>query len=366
MSEAPLRVAFVVEQTLGHRTHSESLHAAVDRSHDIDARWVPVPFEVTGRARALPLWSNWTVRAGTRARLGLRRVTRGWRPDLVYFHTQVSAVLAGRWLRRVPAVISMDATPVQYDSIGAAYHHHAGSPRAERAKWWLNRRALRRARAVIAFSDWTRASLIEHYDVDPARVHVIPPGVDTTVWQPRADRDAVPDEPLRVLFAGNDFVRKGGPELLRAFAGLGLPGVELHVVTGADVESAPGVHVHRGLRPNSEELIRLFQRADIFCMPTHGDALGIVYLEAAACGVPAIGTDVGAVPEAVVEGVTGLLIPPGDVEALTAALRTLLTDPARRRAYGTAARELAERRFDAHRNLARMLAICRQAAQGRP
>ncbi|WP_313461282.1 glycosyltransferase, partial [Achromobacter sp.] len=78
---------------------------------------------------------------------------------------------------------------------------------------------------------------------------------------------------------------------------------------------------------------------DVFALPTHREALGTVFIEAAAMGVPVIGTEVGGVPETMQPGVTGLLVPPRDPAALAAALETLLADPAMRRRMGDAGRE---------------------------
>jgi glycosyltransferase involved in cell wall biosynthesis len=83
--------------------------------------------------------------------------------------------------------------------------------------------------------------------------------------------------------------------------------------------------------------------ADVFCMPTTGEAFGMVFQEAAAAGVPAIGTRLNAVPEIVEDGRTGLLVPPGDEAALADALRRLVHSPELRREMGTAARARAER-----------------------
>jgi glycosyltransferase involved in cell wall biosynthesis len=79
---------------------------------------------------------------------------------------------------------------------------------------------------------------------------------------------------------------------------------------------------------------------DVFALPTHREALGTVFIEAAAMGVPVIGTDVGGVPETMLAGETGLLVPPRDPAALAAALETLLADPALRRRMGDAGRDL--------------------------
>ena len=84
----------------------------------------------------------------------------------------------------------------------------------------------------------------------------------------------------------------------------------------------------------------VLQAFDVFALPTHREAFGTAFVEAAAMGVPVIGTDVGGVPETMQAGVTGLLVPPRDPAALAAALESLLADPERRRRMGEAGREL--------------------------
>ena len=112
----------IVEQALGHVTHGQNLKAHLDRDPEISARWGFPAFEATGLAGKIPVYnSNWTVRAGLRTRRLLSEIERQGPPEALFFHTQVTAVLAGDWLRRVPAVVSLDATPQQYDELGDSY-----------------------------------------------------------------------------------------------------------------------------------------------------------------------------------------------------------------------------------------------------
>ena len=97
--------------------------------------------------------------------------------------------------------------------------------------------------------------------------------------------------------------------------------IELDLVTKSELAPEPGISVHRGLGPNSPELIELYHRADIFCLPTLGDCLPMVLSEAGAVGLPLVSTQIGAIDEIVRDGATGLLTPIGDVTALADALR---------------------------------------------
>lgn len=360
------QVAFVMEQALGHVTHSNNVRSALREHPEVAASWATVEFPVTGWSRKIPVYrSNWTVRAGLRARRELRRLVRTTRLDAAYFHTQVPAVLAGRWLRRLPSVVSVDATPRQYDQLGEAYGHEPGPAWLERLKWRLNRDCFRRAVRVVAFSDWVKQGLVEDYEVAPDKVEVIRPGVDLNRWRVPEGRRTAGQGPLRVLFVGGDFARKGGPLLLEAFAALGDLDAELHVVTRKEVPVGPRCVVHTGISANSAELHALFEQADVFCLPTHGDALGLVFVEAGASGLPCIATEVGAVAEVVRHGQTGTVIEPGDLDALVAALRELLTDADLRERYGRAARRHVETSYDSRTNTRRIVELCEAVAGSR-
>jgi len=112
----------------------------------------------------------------------------------------------------------------------------------------------------------------------------------------------------------------------------------------------PGVTIHHGVTSNSPALLRLFEEADLFVLPSLGECLAVVLMEATAAGLPIVTTDVGALAEAVNPRETGLVVPPDDVPALRQALETLLADPVRRRAMGRGGHALARERFDAAAN----------------
>lgn len=343
-------VAFVLEQTLGHVTHSRNLRALIPQNDSIRATFCPIEFEPGRVLGNLPIWRNWTVRSGVRARRAIRLTGRDEPLAALFIHSQVPAVLLGDRLRRLPSVVSLDATPVQYDELGEHYSHRTGHHSVERVKWRMNRACYDAASHLVTWSDWAKASLVDHYGVADERVSVVPPGVDLEVWQQCADRRAPPG-PVRILFVGGDLDRKGGADLLEAFASLRCTHTaELHLVTSAEVPSSPGVVVHNGLTANSPELVELYHSSHIFCLPTLGDCLPMVLSEAGASSLPLVSTAVGAIPEIVVEGVTGMLVPPRDSRSLATVLERLIADPDLRRRLGGAAREHVRKRFDARRN----------------
>ncbi len=345
-----------MEQTLGHVTHYKNMRAAIDKERGVDATWYPLGFAPRGALETLPPFrGNWSARASLRTRRLLARDDAAGRYDALFFHTQVTTLLSVPLMRRVPAVVSLDATPRNYDTVGAAYEHEASGGTAEKLKRRLNMRPLHAARALITWSDWARRSLVDDYGVPRERVTVIPPGIDTDLWPRPAAREG--GGVVRLLFVGGDFARKGGEQVVQAFAGL-RDRCELHVVTRDPVE-ALGVHVYRDVAPNSGLLRDLYARADIFVLPTLADCFSIASLEAMAAGLPVISCPVGGIPEIVREGETGLLVPPGDARALRAALTTLIDDPARRRALGACGRARVEEKYDSAANARRVLGIMR-------
>lgn len=359
---------FVLEQALGHRTHAANLSRLVPElagAAGVRPQFVHIAYDPGPLAR-ITRWSNWTIRAGVRARRAVARLRRAGPVDALYVHTQVPALLLGRHLRRVPTVVSFDATPKQYDEFGEQYRHRRAPAPVERAKHALHMRCFHAARRIVTWSQWAADDLIARYGTDPAKIDVISPGVDLDLWQP-AVRERADGRPLEILFVGGDLDRKGGAELLAAYARLRerqLPAVELHLVTQSPVRPAPGVIVHTDLAANSPELRARFAAADVFCLPTFADTFGLVLLEAAASGLPLVTTPVGAIPEIVAPGVTGELVAPGDVDALADALARLLGDADVRRTYGANARRLAETQHDARANAARILDAIAAARSG--
>ena len=359
----PARCDVVLEQTLGHVTHGDNLRQLLGKSPDVDPTFHLVPFEA-GTARWIPGYGNWTVRAGLRA----RRMMRGRNDcaDVRFVHTQVPAVLLGRLMRSTPTVVSLDATPRQYDELGGHYQHDVGPSWVEALKHRLHRRCLRDAAHLVVWSEWTKNGLVREYGVDPGDVTVIPPGVDVARWSDvPSTRDA--DDVVRVLFVGADLERKGGRDLTRAFAEIRTrygERVELHLVTKTPHLPGPGVVVHHEMTPNSPELIELYGRCDIFCLPTLGDCLPMVLPEAGVAGLALVSTDVGAISEVVRPGESGVLVGVADVPALTAALDRLVTDDALRLRLAQAARKLVIRDHDAATNALRLGALLRHVAQG--
>ena len=344
-------LVFVLEQTLGHVAHARNIRRALDQhSESIRSTVIPIDYRrPPGLAARVPGVRTWTFDASRQARSALLQRMCSGPVDAVFIHTQVAALLAGPVMQRVPTVVSLDATPVNFDSQGGSYGHARSWPGVEAVKLRLNQLVFRRAAALVTWCRWAADSLVADYGVPEDKISVIHPGVDLTLFRPRehdGDRGAV-----RVLFVGGDFERKGGTDLLQALRRLG-PRAELDIVTGSAVELPPGLvcRVHRGLTPQSPELVRLYREADIFALPSRGDCFPQAVAEGLASGLAVVGSRTGGIPEMVDEGVNGCLVAPGDPRGLGSALESLVDSYPTRRRMRLASRQLAEQEHDADAN----------------
>jgi glycosyltransferase involved in cell wall biosynthesis len=360
------RIAFVIEQALGHVAYGQSLRAALAGRDDIEQVWIDVPFEPQGAGAWPVLRSNWTLRGSLLARklVGAEEKARG--PlDACFLHTQTIALFSGGLMKRVPVLLSLDATPRNLDQLAGSYEHRVGSRPAEAFKRVLHRRIVRRAARFTTWSRWAKESLVADYGADPALVTVAHPGTQISIY---ADPATKPERraatPLRVLFVGADFERKGGDLLLEAARRLS-GRIELDVVTKSDVAPEPHVHVHRGLSPHSAPLLDLYRTADVFALPTRGDCLAVVMGEAMAAALPIITTDVGAHREAVADGESGFIVGVDDIDVLCDRLTRLADDPALARLMGQRARAFGEDAFDINKTAHGLADILVALTEGR-
>ena len=275
-------------------------------------------------------------------------------------------------MRKVPSIVSIDATPINYDSVGAAYGHIAGNINwLENRKHNWHRSTFENAVHIVSWCKWAKDSLVKDYGIPAEKISVIPPGVDRESWNFGTERrsSVVPGK-TRLLFVGGDFERKGGMTLLRAFQGSLSQHCDLDIVTKdekieADLRGSDGIRVHRGLQSNSPQLKALYAKADLFVFPTEADCLPVAVMEAMMAGLPVIATNVGALTEEVETGVNGLIVPPRDEKSLAQAVLSLTNNPERRYAMSIAGRETAEKKFDARRNYGMIFALLKGIVKDR-
>ena len=297
---------------------------------------------------------------------------------LVHSHTwyaNLAGHLAGL-LYGVPHVVTMHSLeplrPWKAEQLGGGYALSS----------WCERTAVQGAAAVVAVSDGMRADVLAAYpEVAPERVRVIRNGIDTREYAPDPGTDVLakygvdPGRPY-VIFVGRVTRQKGLPVLLRAAAGLD-PHAQLVLCAGqADTPelaaeadglvsgltaTRPGVRLISGMLAK-REIIQLLSHARVFACPSVYEPLGIVNLEAMACGAAVVASRVGGIPEVVADGETGLLVPPDDPDTLAAALNALLRDRDRAAAMGARGRARAAAEFDWTAIAAQTVALYRELA----
>jgi starch synthase len=306
--------------------------------------------------------------------------------DLAHSHTWY-ANLAGHLAKMthgIPHVVTAHSLeplrPWKAEQLGGGY----------RVSSWIEREAYEAADAIVAVSGGMRRDVLAAYPaVPPERVHVIHNGIDTTLYRPDPGTDVLakhgvdPDRPY-VLFVGRITRQKGVPHLVRAAAKLD-PGIQLVLCAGgadtpeldaefrglvADLEKTrTGVRWIPEMLPRAE-VVQLLTHAAVFACPSVYEPLGIVNLEAMACGTPVVASDVGGIPEVVDDGRTGLLVHYDEDDAqgfeagLAAALNEVAGSPDRAVAMGTAGRERAVGEFGWRAIAERTVALYK--ACGRP
>jgi starch synthase len=295
--------------------------------------------------------------------------------DLVHSHTWY-ANMAGHiasLLHGIPHVLSAHSLeplrPWKAEQLGGGYALSS----------WVEKTAYEAAAAIIAVSEGMRQDILRSYpEVDPAKVKVVHNGIDVSLWNRDEGEDAVralginPELPS-VVFVGRNTRQKGVPYLLRAAAKLpadvqlvlclgAADTPELAAETSRLIEQLQGqrsgVIVVERMLPR-HELIQVLSHATAFACPSIYEPLGIVNLEAMACGAAVVASATGGIPEVVQHGETGLLVqieqvtdgtgtpldPEKFVTKFAAALTEVVSDPARARAMGQAGRRRAEEHF---------------------
>jgi glycosyltransferase involved in cell wall biosynthesis len=325
----------------------------------VDATWLPIelkPRELI--ARIPPFSMNDSLKNGaiTRSRLSLLERS-GKKFDAAFINHVTPASLLSGFMKRVPTIISLDATPVLLDRYGSWYETGGTSSRTglvERAKHKFTKNIYGSAALLVAWSSLVKSSLMADYGVAGEKITVVPPGIDLRTWgnaSPGGARKGNSSQRLRILFVGGHFMRKGGDILLRVARRKEFTSCEFHIVTRS-FEGTPSdnVIVHSTVCANSETLRGLYQDADVFMLPTRADFSPLAVCEAMASGLPALVTDTGGLSEFVEDGRCGFVVPVDDEEALAGRLRDLVTRSDVRERMGTAARTRAGQLFDLEKN----------------
>lgn len=349
------RLAFVMDQQVGLRTHALLVRRVAELDPELDLHFVEVHYDA-GKLARLP---------GSGSAAGVREIRKGL-GDVRRFDAVLWATWAAKFVPELvearPAFLAMDMTPSQMAGMGE--HYGYSQRRASFLGSWKRRaseRIYRAARHFFPWNSWVAKSLIDEWGVAPSRVTSVSPGVDTRLFQPPTSRNGAGSSCVKILFVGGDFQRKGGDLLLRWARETSLP-VEVHLVTRDEIGVVPNnVVVHQGVGALSQELVCLYQSCDLFVLPTRADCYSLVALEAMACGLPVVVTSIGGIPELVVEGENGYLIPPDDYESLNARLNELVARPELRQRLGAAGRRRVVERYDSRSGVQTILEAMKAA-----
>jgi starch synthase len=300
---------FVNSGILGHRAVAELLKDSASRIGEVTASHLNLSEDLTIRDRIVRrlLCTRLAPKAGPAANIDLAR----WRQemnagllaarriraaercgpiDVLHFHTQPTAYASLGRMKRTPSIVSIDAT----ERLASLEMTSALARSTYRANIAHDGAVFRAARTIISTSHWAARDLAEAYPDCADKVRVMPypvraNGFSTDWVAARAARaTGGHGEPVRMLFIGGDFPRKGGPALLEAWREAAFADqAQLDLVTDWPIDGAslpPGVRVVRGIAPYTPDWLDLWQRADIFVMPTRHEAFGMVFQEAAAGG----------------------------------------------------------------------------------
>jgi glycosyltransferase involved in cell wall biosynthesis len=224
---------------------------------------------------------------------------------------------------------------------------------------------VRDAAFTAAVSEFTRSQLMALAGADcAARIHVVRMGVDRERFRV-SERPERPPAEVRIICVARLVAHKGQVVLLRALARLRDEGLPLRAtLVGEGPERGRLERLARELGLESlvvftgavsqDELPALYGAADVFCLPTLAEAVGVVNMEAMATGLPVVSSGLMGVPELVEDGVSGLLVTPGREDELAAALKRLAEDPELRRRLGEGGRRKVAEKFDSGREAARL------------
>jgi len=276
----------------------------------------------------------------------------------IHAYSQHVALRSVAELRAHPSVVSTDAATAQ-NALQLPYRLPARfTPFATRVGEHFEAKVFSAATMVVAQSEWAAAAIRDRYGIAEELVRVIPFGM----MPPDPIEDPRPVEGLpQITFTGTSLSRKGGETLLRAFRNRLRGHCILNLVTTEPVDPEPGVRVHRDIRPGDRRLVELLAQSALFVLPSGIDKSPYSILEAMFAGLPVVSTTVGGIPEMVLDGRTGLLVPPDDDVALADAVDRLLGDDELRAQMGRAARIHAHERFDARRTTMQLLQVIEEA-----
>ena len=185
-------------------------------------------------------------------------------------------------------------------------------------------RLVRHGHCFFCVSNWYLNALQKEHSIPESQVVLLPTGIDSAFW---TDQKPKRDTNFRILFIGNDFIRKGGDLLLQVAQRSEFKEVEFYFITHYLPSAYPSnAHFFSNIKPNSKELLSLMHASDLFVMPTRADCSSFALLEAASCGLPAVISDVGGISELVDDNQTGILLKDLNVNTIADSILRCIND----------------------------------------
>ena len=269
------------------------------------------------------------------------------RPDIVHAHSSKVGVLGrlAAWLARVPVRVF-----TVHGWSFAAYDGLAG-----RLYLWIERLMRPLTTAVVCVADATLEQGLRARACDPLHAVVIHNAVDVAGFRGRAATDG----PCRIVSVGRFAYPKDFATLFNSLERVDGDWRASLVGDGPGRKAVEGSTRVEVLGPR-RDVAELLADSDVFVLSSRSEGFPVSILEAMAAGLPVVASDVGGVGEAVVDGETGFLVPPGDPDALAEALARLVADPLLRQLLGEAGRDRALRLFDVTRYRAAHLDLYRR------
>ncbi len=245
-------------------------------------------------------------------------------PDIVHCHTWYSyfAGIIAKLGFGIPLVVTTHSLeplrPWKKEQIGKGYNISS----------WIETQALKMADAIIAVSEGTKSDILRYFDVEEDKIHIIPNGIDCDEYYPVENKEALkkydidPNKPY-LLFVGRITRQKGIIHLVDAIPDID-PEIQIVLCAGAPDTDAIKQEMEDHIAKvqisrnnivwisdmiSNEDKIQLYSHAHLFCCPSIYEPFGIINLEAMACGTPVVGTKTGGIPEIIIDGETGVLVP---------------------------------------------------------
>lgn len=319
----------VLELMRRQRARGDEPHLAAPRGSALLSRAVSEGLS----GHAVPMRGTWDLGSA----LALAGLHRRLRPDVVHWHAARAHALGAIAAQLAPGPARVLSRRVDFPVRGSA---------GSRLLYALRREA------TIAISEGVRDALVQS-GLDPSSIDVVRSGIDLTPFDAPFDRSAIrfrlgtqegdflvlqvaalaPHKSQKDLLDAARIVLAERPEARIWIAGEGILRDELEQ-QHRRLDLGDRVRL-LGFRDDVPDLLKA---ADLFCVSSYLEGMGTATLDAMAVGLPVVATRVGGIPEIVEDGVTGLLVPPRDPEALAGAILTLARDPARRRSMGQEAR----------------------------